>query len=292
MTNTMVAKAGESPARALKIGLLGSGIAGTRTPRMHVAAAKSAGLSYEYHLVDSQVRKLPKEPAEILALLETEGFDGLNVTYPYKRAVLPLMDELSQAARNVGAVNTVVLRDGRRSGHNTDHWGFSESLRQGLPGAPRDRVLLLGAGGAGGAVAHALLDAGVTRLAVRDVNDQVAVELVALLDEHYGPHRAEVVTDVDKAADQVQGIVNASPVGMEKMPGMPLPEEAIRPDHWVSDIVYFPLETELLATARAKGCAVLPGSGMALYQAVRAFKLFTGCEPDVDRMREAFESFT
>ena len=292
MNSTIAAQAGESPARALKIGLLGSGIAGTRTPRMHLAAATSAGVSYDYYLVDSQVRSLPEDPAEILALLEAEGFDGLNVTYPYKRAVLPLMDELSQAARNVGAVNTVVFRDGRRSGHNTDHWGFSESLRQGLPGAPRDRVLLLGAGGAGGAVAHALLDAGVARLAIRDVNDQVAIELVALLDEHYGPHRAEVATDVYEAADQAQGIVNASPVGMDKLPGMPLPEEAIRPDHWVADIVYFPLETDLLSTARAKGCAVLPGSGMALYQAVRAFELFTGCEPDVDRMREAFDSFT
>lgn len=292
MNSTMVAQAGDSSARALKIGLLGSGIAGTRTPRMHLAAACTAGLSYEYHLIDSEVRSLPEDPAGILALLEAEGFDGLNVTYPYKRAMLPLMDELSRAARNVGAVNTVVFRDECRSGHNTDHWGFSESLRQGLPDAPRDRVLLLGAGGAGGAVAHALLDAGVARLAVRDVNDQVAVELVALLTEHYGPHRAEVVTDVHKAADQAQGIVNASPVGMEKLPGMPLPDAAIRSDHWVADIVYFPLETELLAAARAKGCVVLPGAGMALYQAVRAFKLFTGCEPDVDQMREAFESFS
>ena len=291
MNDTVTARAGESSARALKIGLLGSGIGGSRTPRMHLAAAKAAGLPYEYHLVDSQVRSLPDDPAEILALLESEGFDGLNVTYPYKRAVLPLMDELSPAARNVGAVNTVVLKNGRRSGHNTDHWGFGESLRRGLPGAPRERVLLLGAGGAGGAVAHALLDAGVDHLAVRDVNDQVAADLVALLGEHYGPDRAEVVTDIAGSAQTAQGIVNASPVGMEKLPGLPLPEEAIRPDHWVADIVYFPLETALLATARAKGCAVLPGSGMALYQAVRAFKLFTGCEPDVDRMQEAFESF-
>ncbi|PJE25812.1 shikimate dehydrogenase [Pseudooceanicola antarcticus] len=291
MTGTMVAQAGDSPARALKIGLLGSGIGGSRTPRMHLAAAGAAGLSYEYHLVDSQVRDLPEDPADILAMLEAEGFDGLNVTYPFKRAVLPLMDELSPAARNVGAVNTVVLRDGRRSGHNTDHWGFGESLRQGLPQAPRDKVLLLGAGGAGGAVAHALLDGGVEQLAVRDVNDQVAADLVALLTEHYGQGRTRLVTDIAPAAAEASGIVNASPVGMEKLPGLPLPEEMIRPDHWVADIVYFPLETELLATARAKGCAVLPGSGMALYQAVRAFGLFTGREADIERMREAFDSF-
>ncbi len=287
-----MAQAGSSPAGVLKIGLLGSGIGGSRTPRMHLAAADAAGLAYEYHLVDSTERVLPEDPAEILALLEAEGFDGLNVTYPYKRAVLPLMDELSPAARNVGAVNTVVLRDGRRSGHNTDHWGFGESLRQGLPGAPLDRVLLLGAGGAGGAVAHALLDAGVGKLLVRDVNVTVAAELVALLVAHYGPGRAELATDVASAAGSALGLVNASPVGMEKLPGLPLPAELIRPDHWVADIVYFPLETELLATARALGCAVLPGAGMALYQAVRAFRLFAGQEPDVDRMREAFESFT
>lgn len=277
--------------RPTRIGLLGAGIAGSRTPRMHMAAASALGLPYAYDLIDATARDLPEDPSAILNLLASEGFDGLNVTYPYKRAVLPVLDELSEAARKVGAVNTVLLRDGKRLGHNTDHWGFTESLRRGLPDAKKDCVLQLGAGGAGGAVAHALLDDGVGRVLIRDVSEAAAEELAARLRDTYGTDRAQAVTDVMAAAQEACGIVNCTPVGMDKHPGLPLTAAAIDPRHWVADIVYFPLETELLATARALGCAVLPGSGMALYQAVRSFRLFTGQEPDIDRMREAFDSF-
>lgn len=254
---------------------------------MHMAAAKALGLPFRYDLIDSAERTLPEDPAGILALLQAEGFDGLNVTYPYKKAVLPHMDTLSEAAEAVGAVNTVVFEGGRRHGHNTDHWGFGESLRRKLPGAARDRVLLLGAGGAGGAVAHALLDNGVGRLMIRDVSETAAGELAALLNARYGAGRAEAVADLAAGAD-ADGIVNATPIGMDKHPGAPYPPAALAARQWVADIVYFPLETELLAAARAKGCAVLPGSGMALYQAVRAFALFTGQAPDEDEMWRAF----
>ncbi|MDF0599906.1 shikimate dehydrogenase [Psychromarinibacter sp. C21-152] len=276
----------------ITIGLLGHGIGASRTPRMHMAAAEAAGISYDYRLIDAQARDLPQDTGEILDLLQAEGFDGLNVTHPYKRAVLPLMDELSDAARKVGAVNTVQFRGGRRIGENTDHWGFRESLRRGLPGAARRCVLLLGAGGAGGAVAHALLDEGVERLLIRDVDENTARNLAESLAAHHGPGRAVPATEVATAAHEADGIVNASPVGMAKHPGLPLPAALLRPDHWVADIVYFPLETELLATARALGCAVLPGSGMALFQAVRAFELFTGRAPDIQRMQDAFDSFS
>ncbi|WP_425049845.1 shikimate dehydrogenase [Psychromarinibacter sp. S121] len=292
MSRPLPASAADISANPVFVGLLGHGIGGSRTPRMHMASAAAQGIDFDYQLLDTQVRPLPKEPAAMLDALEAEGFTGLNVTYPYKKQVLPLMDELSDAARNVGAVNTVLFRDGKRIGDNTDHWGFAESLRRGLPGAPKEAALLLGAGGAGGAVAHALLDEGVGRLLVRDVTPGLAAELVALLTEHYGPGRAIVAEDAVAAAAEVQGIVNATPVGMEKLPGIPLPADALRPGQWVADIVYFPLETELLAAARAKGCAVLPGSGMALFQAVRAYELFTGRKPDIERMREAFDSFS
>lgn len=275
----------------VRIGLLGRGIAASRTPRMHMAAAAELGLPYDYQLVDSLVRDLPEDAGAILDLLEGEGFHGLNVTYPFKRAMIPAMDELSDAARKVGAVNTVVFRDGKRFGHNTDHWGFGQSLRDGLPDAARDRVLMIGAGGAGGAVAHALLDAGTGTLLVADLSPEMAKGLVATLTEHYGEGRASAVADLSAAAASAQGLVNCTPVGMEKYPGMPVAASDLRPDLWVADIVYFPLETELLRTARAIGCRVLPGSGMALHQAARAFKLFTGREPDSARMWEAFRSF-
>lgn len=292
MSQPLSVTTADASANPVFVGLLGRGIGGSRTPRMHMAAAKAQGIDFDYQLLDTQVRKLPEDPAGMLDALEAEGFTGLNVTYPYKRQVLRVMDDLSDAARNVGAVNTVLFRDGKRYGDNTDHWGFAESLRRGLPGVPKDAVLLLGAGGAGGAVAHALLDEGVDRLLVCDVTRGMAEDLVTLLTAQYGGGRAVVAADAAVAAVGMQGIVNATPVGMEKLPGIPLPADALRPDQWVADIVYFPLETQLLAAAREKGCAVLPGSGMALFQAVRAYELFTGRKPDIERMREAFDSFS
>ena len=289
--DTTTQKRDAATARPLRIGLLGQGIAASRTPRMHLAAAEDLRLPYQYELIDTQERDLPEHASAILDTLEDEGFNGLNITYPFKRAMLLGMDEVSDAAKKVGAVNTVVFRDGKRCGHNTDHWGFSESLRQGLPDARRERVLLIGAGGAGGAVAHALLEADVATLLVSDVLPEKAKRLTATLMDHYGPRRAETVTNLASAARSAQGLVNCTPVGMEKHPGMPISAADLRPDLWVADIVYFPLETELLRSARALGCQVLPGSGMALYQAVRAFRLFTGLEPNIERMWEAFRSF-
>ena len=204
--------------------------------------------------------------------------------------MIPYLTDLSENAHAVGAVNTIVFSGGGRRGHNTDFWGFGESFRRGLPGVKRDVVLMIGAGGAGAAVAAALLDAGVQRLMIRDTNEGSARRLVTALEGRFGAGRAEVVTELAFAAE-ADGIVNASPVGMEKLPGLPLPAELIEARHWVADVVYFPLETELLATARAKGCAVLPGSGMALFQAVRAFELFTGLPANPERMRATFEAF-
>ncbi|MAU20811.1 MAG: shikimate dehydrogenase [Martelella sp.] len=273
--------------QALRVGLLGQGIGGSRTPGMHMAAAGALGLDYQYDFIDVLERDLPPTIGETLDLLQAEGYRGLNVTYPFKQAVIPHLDELSQDAQLVGAVNTIVFGNGRRIGHNTDCWGFAMSFRQGLPNdIARERVLLLGAGGAGRAVAHALLDENVGRLFVLDPDSKRTGELVDILRAHFGPDRVVGADDAEIAAE-VDGIVNASPVGMEKLPGCPLPERLIAPHHFVADIVYFPPETELIKAATGKGCAVLPGTGMALWQAVRAFELFTGKEPDISVMKPA-----
>ncbi|MCF7702400.1 shikimate dehydrogenase [Loktanella sp. M215] len=277
--------------RGVLVGLLGHGIGASRTPRMHMAEGTAQGLDYDYRLIDLADCDPAPGMEEILIQVEAAGFDGLNVTFPFKQAIIPHLSELSENARNVGAVNTVVFEDGRRLGHNTDYWGFAESFRRGLPDANRDAVLLIGAGGAGGAVSAALLGSGVKRLMIHDTNPGAAARLAKTLGVHFGEDRAEVVTDLDTAASQVDGIVNASPVGMVKLPGLPLPKALIATRHWVADIVYFPLETALLASARALGCAVLPGSGMALFQAVRAFELFTGLPADPTRMQATFDEF-
>ena len=280
-----------SPRRVL-VGLLGRGIHLSRTPAMHEAEGKAQGLAYSYKLLDADLMGDPVPPiAELVKSIETSGFSGFNVTFPYKQEILPLLDELSDAAREVGAVNTVVLKGGRRHGHNTDMWGFRESFQRGLTGVARDEVILLGAGGAGVAVAHALLDSGVGRLAIADLETGRAEALAARLNVRFGAGRAQATEEPAAAAARADGIVNATPVGMTKLPGLPLPVACISPAHWVADVVYFPLETELLREARAKGCRTLSGEGMAIFQAVRAFELFTGIKPDTDRMKAAFGAF-
>lgn len=201
---------------------------------------------------------------------------------------MPLLDEVSADAQAIGAVNTVVLRDGKRFGHNTDWWGFAENFRRGLPDAARNRVVQMGAGGAGAAVARAALTLGARHLIIFDVDAERAVALAARLGAQFDKARIESGTDIAAAVTAADGVINATPVGMANHPGLPLAAELLRPELWVSEIVYFPLETALLAAARAIGCRTLDGGGMAVFQAVEAFRLFTGITPDAERMRRCF----
>jgi len=199
-----------------------------------------------------------------------------------------LLDDLSDDARALGAVNTVVFRDGKRIGHNTDWWGFAESFRRGLPDVRAEQVVQLGAGGAGSAVAHALLTVGVKRISIVDTEQAKAEALAVALAARFGTGRVRAVADVTGAMAESDGLVNTTPVGMAKFPGLPLPVDLLGRALWVADIVYFPLETELLRAARLLGCRTLDGSGMAIFQAVEAFRLFTGRKPDADRMASEF----
>jgi shikimate dehydrogenase len=274
---------------ACLVGLIGAGIQASRTPAMHEQEGAEQGLRYIYKLVDLQALDLGADALpDLLTAAERMGFAGLNVTHPCKQAVIPLLDELSEDGRALGAVNTVVLRGGRRAGHNTDWWGFAESFRRGLPDVERGHVVQLGAGGAGSAVAHAALTLGVGRLTVVDTDRARAEQVAAGLRERFGAGRA-VAGDAAAVAD-ADGLINTTPVGMAKHPGLPLPAELLRAGLWVAEIVYFPLETELLRQARALGCRTLDGGGMAVFQAVEAFRLFTGVTPDAERMLRHFAS--
>jgi len=275
------------------VGLIGAGIQASRTPGMHEREGAEQGLRYAYKLIDLEKLGVGADalPA-LLADAEREGYAGLNITFPCKQSVIPLLTDLSDDARALGAVNTVVLREGRRFGHNTDWWGFAESFRRGMADVKRDRVVQLGAGGAGTAVAHAALKLGVRRLAIFDVEPQRAAQVAAGLNARFGAGR--VVAGGDLAAEMAlaDGLIHATPTGMKKFPGLPLPAELLRPSHWVAEIVYFPLETELLRVARDLGCRTLDGGGMAVFQAVEAFRLFTGITPDAERMRRHFAAMT
>jgi shikimate dehydrogenase len=271
---------------SLLCGLIGAGIQLSRSPALHEREADEQGLRYVYKLIDLDklgmgVEALP----ELLNAAKQMGFAGLNITYPCKQAIIPLLDELSEDARALSAVNTVVIRDGKLTGHNTDWSGFAEGFRRGLPDARLERVVQLGAGGAGAAVAHAALTLGTKQLMIFDIDPRRSAELA----KNLGP-RASAPGDLAAAMASADGLVHCTPTGMAKMPGMPLDAELLQRRHWVAEIVYFPLETELLRAARAKGCRTVDGGGMAVFQAVGAFRLFTGIEPDAERMRRHFLS--
>jgi shikimate dehydrogenase len=276
----------------VRAGLIGSSIQSSRTPRMQSAEGAAQGLDYRYDLIDLDL--IPEGSEALPTLLdrvEASGYVGVNVTHPCKQQVIDYLAELSPESAAIGAVNTVLFSDGRRVGHNTDWWGFAEAFDRALPEAALDKVVLLGAGGAGAAVAYALVGLGAAQVKVVDSEPGRAETLARKLSAHVGPGRIEATDDLEGALGDADGLVHATPMGMSKHPGVALDPRLISARHWVSEIVYVPLETELLAIARAKGCRVADGSGMAVLQAVRAFELFTGLKPDVERMFSHFDAF-
>lgn len=282
-----------APGVSVKIGLLGRGIGSSLTPIMHEIEGRRLGLAYRYDLIDFD--RLGLDDADLEAVLDRAaalGYWGLNVTYPFKQAILPLLDGLAPEAAAIGAVNTVVLRDGARMGHNTDCWGFAQSLRTGLGKVPIDHVVQVGAGGAGAAVAHALVQLGAIAIDIVDVEPAKA-EALARQVAHTTGIQTQGLSPIqlDEVIGMAAGVVNATPIGMEKLPGLPFDPALLRPRQWVADIIYFPRETELLRRARGIGCRVLPGGGMAIHQAVRAFRLFTEIEPDGSEMGRTFAAY-
>lgn len=270
---------------AYLLGLIGSDIQASRTPTMHEREGARRGYRTIYRLIDIAKLDLRVEALpELVANCERLGFNGLNITHPCKQAIIPLLDELSEDAAAIGAVNTVVFMDGRKIGHNTDWWGYTDGFTRGLPDADLSTVLQLGSGGAGAAVAYALLKMGVQSLMIYDIDRAKAQVLADDLNARFDG-RARTVDNPVSAAASASGLVQCTPIGMAAHPGLPIAAEALRADLWVSEIIYFPIKTEFLRQAKARGCRVVDGSDMAVGQAVRAFELFTGVTPDADAMR-------
>jgi len=276
----------------LLLGLIGAGIQASRTPALQEREAAEHGVKCLYQLIDLErlnltVAALP----DLLVAAERMGFAGLNITHPCKQAVLPQLTEISDDARALGAVNTIVLRCGKRSGHNTDWLAFRDAMRTGLPGAEMQRIVQLGAGGGGSATAYAALKLGANHIDIVDTELGRATVLADRLNRLFGDRIASASTDVAEAFRcRPDGLIHATPTGMHGHDGLLLPGELLRADLWVAEIVYFPLETELLHLARGMGCRTLDGSRMAVGQAVEAFRLFTGMEPDAARMHRHFVS--
>jgi len=269
----------------LLVGLIGAGIQRSLSPALQEEEARHHGLRLPYQLIDLDAAGVgPEVLPELIRAARIMRFAGLNITFPCKQSVIPLLDALSEEARTIGAVNTVVREGDRLVGHNTDGSGWSWGFRRALPGADLSRVVLLGAGGAGSACADAVLRLGAQQLVVVDREHSRATELAARLNGNFAGRRAAAAADAAAALRGATGLIHATPVGMTAHPGMPLPEELLSRSLWVSEVVYVPLETPLLKAARRIGCQTADGGHMNVGQAMGGFKLFTGRDADAVRM--------
>ena len=273
--------------KKLLLGLIGAGIQRSMSPALHEEEGRHHGLRVHYQLIDLQGAGNDALPLLIKAA-RVMGFAGLNITFPCKQAVIPLLDRLSDEAKAIGAVNTVVREGDRLVGYNTDASGWSWGFRRALPKADLSRVVLLGAGGAGAAVGYAALELGVAELAIFDVDPSRAAALASHLSSRFSGRTVKPAKTLTAATQSASGLIHCTPTGMTGHPGMPLDEGLLRPAMWVSEIVYVPLETELLKAARRIGCATADGGHMNVGQAIRGFKLFTGLDADPARMDAQF----
>jgi shikimate dehydrogenase len=271
--------------RKLLTGLIGAPIAHSASPAMHEQAAEALGLRGHYQLIEVA----GAGAAELAMMLEGVrrlGFAGVNVTFPYKEAVISLLDELAPAAAAMGAVNTVVVKGARLIGHNTDTTGFARAAALFVDASGCGAVAVIGAGGVGKAIAFALADLNVAGIRIFDTDRERAEKLVNLLPKHDGIAVADSVEDALRGA---VGLVNGTPVGMLPSLATPVPATLLHERLWVADAVYSPLMTPLLLAAQAKGARIMTGRELAIYQAADAFELFTGLAPSVEVMGDAFD---
>lgn len=273
------------------VGLIGTGTTQSLSPALHMAEGAAHGFAYVFRPIDLAASELGVDRlADALDWSEHLGYSAMTVTHPCKQQVLELLDRVDPVAEALGAVNTVVFTDEGRVGYNTDTSGFESAFREEMAGAAIGHVVQLGAGGAGTAVADALARIGVKRLTIVDIDAARAKSLANEVRDRRGLiTEATAPADVPALLATVDGVVHCTPQGMHDHPGAPFDTALLRPDLWVADIVYRPLETELLAAARRVGCATLAGDSMAVHQGAEAFRLITGVEADAARMMHHLE---
>jgi shikimate dehydrogenase len=274
--------------RRFLTGLIGAPIKRSASPAMHEWAAEALGVHCHYQLIEVAGAGT-EELRLLLEGVKRLGFAGVNVTFPYKEAVVPLLDELSPGAAAIGAVNAVVVRDGRLIGHNTDTTGFALAIGDLVARSRSGAVALIGAGGVGRAIAFALGALGVTELNIFDA-DRAKAEAVARLLP--GNQKICIADNVEAALRDAVGVINATPIGMLPNKASPVPEALLHRGLWVVDAVYSPLWTPLLIAARAQGAVVMTGRDLAIHQAADAFELFTGLRPSTAEMAKAFDAVT
>jgi shikimate dehydrogenase len=271
-------------AKAMLAGIIGWPVEHSLSPRLH-------GFWLERHKIDGAYVALavrPEDLFEVLRLLPRIGFRGANITVPHKEAALAAMDEVEPLARSIGAVNTVVVRaDGSLEGRNTDAYGFLENLRQGAAHwhAPHKPAAVIGAGGAARAICVALLDVGVPEIYLVNRTPERAERLAEELGDQVIAIRWE---NHAAALGEAALVVNATTLGMKGEPETLLDLKLLPKTAVVTDIVYTPLETPLLAAARKRGNPVVDGLGMLIHQARPGFEAWFGVRPEATDELRAF----
>lgn len=271
------------------VGLVGRGIGGSRAQQMHEREAAALDMQLVYRIIDfDRLGVSDDDLGKIIAMVEAMGFAGVNITHPYKQAVIAHLDTLSSDAEALGAVNTVRFIDGKRAGHNTDWSGFATCVETQLGNVLSGKVAQIGAGGAGSATAYAALRKGASELAIYDRDVTKAEELAIRLAPAFPNQSIKVYASAQDTFDRATGVIQTSPIGMTSHPGLPFDPDTLTPDQWLADIIYFPTETELVSKAKARGVRAIGGSAMAIHQAAAAFEIFTGRVTDADRMLSDF----
>lgn len=269
------------------VGVIGHPVEHSLSPGMHNAEFERLGLDWVY--VPFAVH--PDRVETALRGIAALGVAGINVTVPHKQAVIRFLDELSPEARRIGAVNTIRFGDdGRSVGFNTDAPGWADDIQQDIL-LEGSAVCILGAGGASRGLCVAAAMAGSRSISVCNRTFETAVALC----ESLQPEFPEVLfrpcrMEGDEVREQFRAceiIVNATSVGMASNPGIPVPADWLHQDQYVYDTIYTPAETELLKTARQRGCAARNGLGMLARQGALSFEIWTGHRPDVERMEAA-----
>ena len=269
-------------------GLVGYPIKHSFSPAMHSAAFKALGIKAEYRLFE----KKPKELTDFFKKLRSGSIGGLNVTIPYKEEALRYLDEISQEAELIGAVNTILVKSESLIGYNTDGSGFVLSLRKEVGISPQDKkIVIIGAGGASRAISIHLAQEKAANIILSDIIPDKAEKLASHIRKNIS--RAKVSTvekeELNSGVRTADILINATPVGMKPDDPLPIDLKILHPRLLVCDLIYNPPKTKLLIEAEKIGAKTLNGLGMLLYQGALAFTIWTGREAPIEIMARALE---
>ena len=267
----------------LKLGLIGDNIKLSRAPELHVAAGRLAGLDVSYELLIPAERDMDFDG--VFENCRVTGMRGLNITYPYKQIAVAKAEIDDPLVRRLCAINTVVFENGRTHGYNTDHSGFIAAYRATFGSVEPGHTVVIGAGGAGSAVAFALTALGAPELTIVDKDIAIAKALAGALGDF--EVKVAVRSAVDSDVRGVEGVVNCTPIGMTGYPGSPIDVSILGSQRWAFEAIYTPRQTEFSRAALAAGLRVLHGYELFIHQGLDAFRLFTGRSVDESALRAA-----